>query len=768
MKKDDLINAMGSLPDDVLEQTEALRRKNRRKQPWLRVTAIAACAALVIGLGWQALKPREKAPLPMEETEASESTAESSVDSALPPFPQAYSVRPQLLDFSAANVDAAVTPSVPAYDVTEGLGNVVNLDQFYLTEEKLQGLEENLFAVSGSYVSEFFELYEFNCYAQIPNYVTVDSLMHTYHLYFSLLLNRTEKEYLAAQLRELSNAMLQASLEQYENLQGTDWEEAACRNVAYFAVAEALQNPSLELPACAASLAGQELALIDEASGIAQSPVAENLMDYSQFKPRGYYEGDEVLERYFRAMMWYGQVNFAQNNDSLNRSALLMTVAMADGDLGLWEKIYTVTSFFSGVSDDLGYYEYAQAVSEAYGGCPKDMELLVSDENAYETYVQKIAQLPPPAINSVPVSRYEEGELNELNKGFRFMGQRFTIDAAVMQQLVYRAVEGTNGEGAYRMLPDVLDFPAALGSETALRLLREQGETAYGGYTENMTELRDALENTTEASWTTSLYSTWIHTLRPLLTEKGEGWPSYMTGTAWANKSLETFAGSYTELKHDTVLYAKQMIAEMGGGPIEEIDDRGYVEPEAEVYRRFMLLAKQTAEGLSELGMLSEADREHLGRLEMLAQRLLVIAKKELNNEVLTDAEYDLIRDYGGTLEHFWLEATKSRTGEEYLAPRENPASLVTDIATDPNGTVLQIGTGRPAEILAVVPVDGTLRLVSGAVYDFYQFEQPISQRLTDTQWRQMIGEWAGEDGWFQKDASPDKPWWTDEYWCGK
>ena len=64
MKKDDLINAMGSLPDDVLEQTEALRRKNRRKQPWLRVTAIAACAALVIGLGWQALKPREKAPLP--------------------------------------------------------------------------------------------------------------------------------------------------------------------------------------------------------------------------------------------------------------------------------------------------------------------------------------------------------------------------------------------------------------------------------------------------------------------------------------------------------------------------------------------------------------------------------------------------------------------------------------------------------------------------------------------------------------------------------
>jgi len=144
----------------------------------------------------------------------------------------------------------------------------------------------------------------------------------------------------------------------------------------------------------------------------------------------------------------------------------------------------------------------------------------------------------------------------------------------------------------------------------------------------------------------------------------------------------------------------------------------------------------------------------------------LFIAKKELVNEVLTDAEYDLIREYGGTLEHFWLEATKSRTGLDYMMPRENPASLVTDIATDPNGSVLQLGTGKPAEILVVVPVDGTLRLASGVVYDFYQFEQPISQRLTDSQWRVMIGEWADEDGWFKKDQKPDKPWWTTEYWC--
>ena len=241
-----------------------------------------------------------------------------------------------------------------------------------------------------------------------------------------------------------------------------------------------------------------------------------------------------------------------------------------------------------------------------------------------------------------------------------------------------------------------------------------------------------------------------------------------MTSDEWSKKSLETFAGSFTELKHDTVLYAKQMIAEMGGGPTEEIDDRGYVEPEPEVYRRFMLLAQQTREGLSGFGLLDSEDVENLSRLEELARRLLVISNKELQDEILTDEEYDLIREYGGTLEHFWIEAVEDRTDADYLDPQEIPASLVTDIATDPNGRVLQIANAKPAEILVVVPIDGTLRIASGVVYNFYQFEQPIGQRLTDTEWRQKTGEWAGEDGWFHRDETLEKPWWTKNYWSEK
>ena len=76
---------------------------------------------------------------------------------------------------------------------------------------------------------------------------------------------------------------------------------------------------------------------------------------------------------------------------------------------------------------------------------------------------------------------------------------------------------------------------------------------------------------------------------------------------------------------------------------------------------------------------------------------------------ILVSAICALIREYGGTLEHFWIEAVKDRTDAEYLDAREIPASLVTDIATDPNGTVLQAANGRPAQIYVIVP-DGRSR----------------------------------------------------------
>lgn len=106
-------------------------------------------------------------------------------------------------------------------------------------------------------------------------------------------------------------------------------------------------------------------------------------MDYSQYIPRGHYTRNEDLERYFRAMMWYGQVPFNVYADEKTREpdikqvtrALLMTYTLfleKDGipDATLWENIYDPTVFYVGKTDDLTIYDFKSLMLEVFGTDP--------------------------------------------------------------------------------------------------------------------------------------------------------------------------------------------------------------------------------------------------------------------------------------------------------------------------------------------------------------------------------------------------------------
>lgn len=429
-----------------------------------RAIAVILAACLLVGCG-----PADRADTKPEETAAAQETAENS-ETKLPEKGQGNTPRPTLLSTEAAK-EEAVTAHVTPYAIAPDLGNVENLWQFYIEDDLAAKLAENGFVVWGDGGSEFYEGYEWNRYSLIPNFVTVDSMMHTYHLYFAYLMKKIEKDYLADGLSELSVKMLENSAKQYETLKGTEWEEAAARNVAYFLVGARLSGAEVPAYDYAEETAVRELAAIESASGVADCVITGEFEDYSQYIPRGYYEGDEQLERYFRTMMWYGRIHFVQEKESLDRSAFLITMAMAEDaeSYALWESIYAVTSFFAGASDDSGICEYLPVIREAYGE-KISLEDLGGEEEAFDKYHTMTAALAPPQINSVPIMMGEENVI----PGFRFMGQRFTLDAAIMQNLIYQNV-GEDSSGRKRMLPDVLDVPAALGSDKALEILTEQG-----------------------------------------------------------------------------------------------------------------------------------------------------------------------------------------------------------------------------------------------------------------------------------------------------
>ena len=727
-------------------------RKSLKKTVALMVTAgmLTGCAGQGEDtVSSQAVTQEETQPVQEEVVNKEEKAEEYGVIGQRPVFIS-----------TKVNTDESVSPNAASYTLEKDLSNVDNLWQFYLDDKMTDLIARNGFVVREEAGREFFDLYERNRYNMIPNFVTVDSLMHTYHVYFAYLLKNVEKGYLIDSVKELSMRMLDDSKEQYVQLKGSEWESAVVRNVAFFTVGAKLLDDTVNVEDYVSDIVESELSRIEAAQGIMISGITDDEEDYSQYKPRGYYEGDSDLEAYFKAMMWYGRMHFKQETEDLDRSALLITKAL-DSDQNaydLWQSVYSVTSFFAGASDDNGVCEYAPLIRAAYGEDAKITDF-IGNGDAFLKYRPDTAALPTPQINSIPI---EDGEKNVI-PGFRFMGQRFSIDAMVMQKLIYSNVQ-SNGAGEKRMLPDVLDVPAALGSDVALNLLKENGVENYPGYMENMEKLRNGINEADDSLWNASLYASWIHTLCPLLEKKGEGYPIFMQNEEWAKKNLECFAGSYTELKHDTVLYSKQVMAEMGGGMEEEPDDRGYVEPEPVVYERFASLAEQTASGLKKYEMLSDADEENLNKLQQLALQLETISNKELQNETLTDEEYDLIKTYGGNIEHFWYDAMRANADSDTIFSEEYPAALVVDIATDPNGSVLEAATGDPSQIIVAVQVDGKIKLASGSVYTFYQFEQPLNDRLTDTQWRVMMGIEANDDMEYQKTTDIKQPAWTDSY----
>ena len=654
-------------------------------------------------------------------------------------------------------------PSVAAYKPKADLSDVYDIERVYLGDEAREKLARNNFVVAYGSEAEFFDLYEFNRYAQYASFVTTDSMMHTYHLYFAMLQENTERNYLYGNIERLSKRMYDNSLAQYEELKGSEWEEASRLNTAYFAIACTLLETDIDIPGEVKETVEEEIKKINASDTVAVSEITGAMEDYSQYKPRGYYDGDELLERYFKAMMLFGHLNFAQKDETNNRCALLMTLAMDEEAYKEWDAVYEVTSFFVGSSDDNGYYEYLPLIDEAYGQGISASDL-IGDKKGWDRFDELTASLEAPAINS-EIFADDEGKTdkNEESKGYRFMGQRFTLDAAILDKLIYGNVKQAD-DGSKRMLPDALDVPAAMGSDMALSVIADEGLDRYPNYYDQMDKAKAVVKKADEDGYRSrSLYGGWLYTLNPILIKKGEGYPSFMTNDEWQKKSLESYLGSYTELKHDTVLYAKQVMAEMGGGDDTLYDDRGYVEPEPELYDRLYTLTKNTSDGLDKLGVISNEDKEGLRLLGELAKSLRDISIKELNNESLSDDEYELIRGYGGSLEHFWKDTLKNKTDKEYIDSREFPMALVTDIATDPNGSCLQLGIGGASTIYVIFPIDGQLHIGRGGVFNFYQFEQPISDRMTDKEWRIKLGMSMDDNDEYHFEEV-EQPAWTQSY----
>ncbi|HMB24763.1 MAG TPA: DUF3160 domain-containing protein, partial [Anaerolineales bacterium] len=568
-----------------------------------------------------------------------------------------------------------------------------------------------------------------------------------------------------ATLKSLTGTMLSASYQQYQTLKGTELEEPALRNVAFFGVASQLLGSPDAIPAEASALVNAELALIDGAGGVQVSPIWDRedlpadqklIEDYSQYIPRGHYTRSEELKKYFKTMMWYGRLTYRLRDDFETRRALLMTQTIrtavaADGTpaVTLWQNIYEPTTFIVGKADDLSFFEYGALMDSVFGANADPRSF--ADAAKFAAFMEAARTLPPPQVNSMWVWITEDKE--QATKGFRFMGQRFTLDAYVFGQVIWREV-GTDDKP--RGLPKGLDFMAAMGSEEAYSILKDMGENQYANYDTQMAKVRTQIGGLQEDSWTQNLYWSWLYALQPLITPKDAHYPAFMQTQAWTRKDLHTALGSWTELKHDTILYAKQVMAEMGGGGGME-PPHSYVEPNPEAYARLLALAHMTKDGLEQRGLLSDLTRANLENLIAELEFLKRISEAEMNGTAISDDDYWHMLFWGGVLEQFTLAAADLEGGEGRPILEDQKAALIADVATgldaDNNLVALEEAEGQPTVMLVVLPGEPT-RLAVGAVFSYYEFPVPVDGRMTDEQWQAMV-----ESG-----TNPAAPDWTKSF----
>jgi hypothetical protein len=556
-----------------------------------------------------------------------------------------------------------------------------------------------------------------------------------------------------------------------------------------------LKKVDFVVPKYVAKEVGGEIESIEDHQGfkpsaIFNSPDSANPYeeDYSQYVPRGHYTTSEALKRYFKAMMWYGRMAFflkggndalvgAEDAEIATIQASLMSAELPNVGSNnatcwrTWDRIYSVTSFFVGTADDLTPYDYLDAMERVFGTSFDASEL--ADEDNLLNLKAELAQMRNPQIYGgsglcviyPPITKDKLYECLAATKGMRFMGQRFVPDSYMFQNLVSPAVGMYAGKGEpftmkmtalgpARCFPRGLDIMAVLGSEQAYEILKAEGDTEYQGegtsYDEQLSELRKEFSALTEEDWNRNLYWAWLYALKPLLAGFGRGYPSFMQAEAWRDKGLQTALASWTELRHDTILYAKQSYTPaLTAMPPQPKPVPGYVEPVPEFYARMLALTTMTKEGLAQLDALSDSEKSRLESLESILNRLVNISKDELEGKELREGDYDFIRDFGIELDS--IVAGVEAKGKE--------TTLVADVHTDTNPPmeVLEEGVGYVDLILVAYKVpDGQIILGAGPALSYYEFKQPVSERLTDEQWKELL----------EQGKQPPRPSWINGFFA--
>lgn len=550
-----------------------------------------------------------------------------------------------------------------------------------------------------------FDVYQENREQGIANLITPDLLLVSYSLVRQQLNQQTEAHLLIPAFGTLVKDL-------HEEVTAGKKDAVGKLGRDYLSLLRALLDGTpLHTPSPALQ---QEWNLVQQAGGIALSPLWGIQLDYSQFKPRGRYTLSENLQHYFVAYRYASSVNlFIQPSlataVSPEKAAQFSELAVRLSQL-LHKNVALKKSFAQ-----------LRAASDWEYGVPGDLNaddipLALKDENkparyaaALLRYAQQNHKLPQVIDVPIDTSKLAANEkLAEVALGWRLVPSRLNADSLATQAVLYPqtqqflnpcgtiacthgwSVSQLDGRAAKGYVSG-LEIMGWLGSDSARYLSQRQGDQAFVGYAAAEQRAKIWLQNTPDLSGAQMQFMRTV----------------FGQSTATPTRQLNSLLGFWTWQRNINALYAKQPTSigskGLNGGKVVERKGAQLLGSTA-FYQAFADLLKQ------------QQPHGERATWQALADISTQLAKLAAQSALSSEDEAFL-----NGLDERLLGLTKVKDQPIVIDVQSNPADQ----------QVVEEAIGLPE-----VEQRGGAR---GAWFSHYEFKRPLNARLTHEEWRKQL-----------------------------
>ncbi len=470
--------------------------------------------------------------------------------------------------------------------------------------------------------------------------------------------------------------------------------------------------------------------------------------DYTQFTPRSHYTDNAELKTYFMAMKWLMREKFYFWDDKLSNAALIMVNNITGEETQRVSELSAKIKKLIGWDDDLTLETLTKWMKENNINNVEKIKKLTKKqrESLYDLVPQKI-QSTAYERNTKIKWKISQDDARDMTAWFVFFGEKFTLDS-----YLFALVTAGEAEKEFKIMPkkqtalivpDILEWNWDANQLVnlwlkewigELKVLEDTKHTQYSSYNGVRQEVNEKIEKEiNESTVMNSVYHKWLNMIWLLVNEAEENAPYFKLDPLYRLKNLVTYMGSYTELKHDTLLYVKQTYAfaedswmafdwEFGKYCDVHVDPpslptpKWYIEADVDIINKLIELNNEVK---LDFGELWERVESQFTWFDAFLRHTKNILEQQMNNEKISDEDFEWMRLAYDELSYivypFWKDVSQ----------KEMRAALIADIFTseykwsiDP----LYEAVGRPALMLVMIDDINGKRVAIWPVFTHYEF----------------------------------------------